>query len=116
MSHHLHQLGLFDLEHVVRPLAAPQPATEKQINFAKALAAKNGAKLPVELMRDRSELSVWIERAKCAAMNSQFTNYPSAKQVQFAERIARLKRRKIPTQCFKDKTMMSRWIDCNRPR
>jgi len=116
MSHHLHQLGLFDLEHVVRPLAAPQPATEKQINFAKALAAKNGAKLPVELMRDRSELSVWIERAKCAAMKSQFTNYPSAKQVQFAERIARLKRRKIPTQCFKDKTMMSRWIDCNRPR
>jgi len=116
MSHHLHQLGLFDLEHVVRPLAAPQPATEKQINFAKALAAKNGAKLPVELMRDRSELSVWIERAKCAAMKSQFTNYPSAKQVQFAERIARLKRRKIPTQCFKDKTMMSRWIDGHRPR
>jgi hypothetical protein len=116
MSYHSHQPGLFEPAQGALPIAAPQPATEKQIAFAKSLAARTGATLALSLFLDRVALSAWIERAKPAQPKGQFANYPSAKQVQFAERIARLKRRQIPNECFKDKLMMSRWIDGNKPR
>jgi hypothetical protein len=115
MSYHTRQPGLFDPAQGALPIAAPAPATEKQIAFARALAAKTGEKLPAAVLRDKVSLSAWIDRAK-RAPNGKFSAYPSAKQVQFAERIAHLKRRQIPAECFKDKVMMSRWIDGNKPR
>ena len=116
MSYHSHQPGLFDPDQGKLPIAAPQPATEKQIAFATSLAARAGLDLPASLFRDRAALSAWIDRNKPSKPTGQFANYPSSKQVQFAERIARLKRREVPHACFKDKTMMARWIDGNKPR
>lgn len=115
MSYHAHQPGLFDPAQGALPIRAPQPATEKQIAFAQALAARTGEKLNAALLRDKAALSAWIDRVK-QAPSGKFAAYPSAKQVQFAERIAHLKRRQIPAECFKDKVMMSRWIDGNKPR
>lgn len=92
------------------------PATEKQMHYASALAAKAGVALPGDIVSDRAALSAWIDAHKPKAAEGRFANYPSSKQVAFAERIARLKRREIPRECFHDKTMMSRWIDGNKPR
>jgi hypothetical protein len=116
MSYHARQPGLFDPAQGTLPIAAPAPATEKQIAFARSLAVRTGAKLPEALLRDKAGLSAWIDRTKVVVPESKFSNYPSAKQVQFAERIARVKRRQVPQECFKDKVMMSRWIDGNKPR
>ncbi|WP_415921808.1 hypothetical protein [Tateyamaria sp. SN6-1] len=115
MSYHSTQPGLFDPAQGSLPIAAPQPATDKQISYARALAAKTGNRLPEALLRDRAALSAWIDRTKPERPEGRFAQYPSAKQVQFAERIARLKRRDIPRMCFKDRTLMSRWIDGNKP-
>ena len=115
MSYHTTQPGLFDPAQAALPIEAPQPATDKQITYAKALAAKTGKALPASLLRDRAALSAWIDKAKPARVEGRFAQYPSARQVQFAERIARLKRRDIPQMCFKDRTLMSRWIDGNKP-
>jgi hypothetical protein len=98
------------------PLVQPQPATEKQIAYAQALATKSSDALPKGITQDRAKLSAWIDAHKAPAPTGQFANYPSSKQVQFAERIARLKRRDVPRECFHDKTLMSRWIDGNKPR
>lgn len=116
MSYHSTQPGLFDPAQGALPIEAPQPATEKQIGYARALAARTGKALPAATLRDRAALSAWIDKAKPARASGQFSDYPSAKQVQFAERIARIKRRDIPQMCFKDRTLMSRWIDSNKPR
>lgn len=98
------------------PLAAPLPATEKQVSYAQLLSAKSGVKLPKGITEDRAALSRWIDAHKAPAPQGRFANYPSSKQVAFAERIARLKRSAVPQECFRDKTLMSRWIDSNRPR
>ena len=116
MTYHSHQPRLFDPAQGALPIQAPQPATEKQIAFAKSIAAQCGLKLSPALFQDRAGLSAWIDRSKPTRPSGQFANYPSAKQVQFAERIARMKRREIPAACFKDKIMMARWIDGNKPR
>lgn len=94
--------------------ASKQPATEKQIAYARAIAARTGQRLGTDMLQDRSALSVWIETHKVD--RGAFGGYPSSKQVAFAERIARLKRRHIPDECFRDRTLMSRWIDGNKPR
>ena len=98
------------------PLPTPQPATEKQISYARILAAKTGTPLPKGLERDRAGISKWIDAHKVPKPQGRFAEYPSSKQVQFAERIARLKRRDVPEECFKDRTLMSRWIDSNKIR
>ncbi|MGB3245545.1 MAG: hypothetical protein WBB25_13505 [Sulfitobacter sp.] len=98
------------------PLVQPLPATEKQITYARILAAKSGTPMPKGIERDRAALSRWIDGHKAPAAQSKFANYPSSKQVAFAERIARLKRSEVPQECFRDRTMMSRWIDSNKPR
>lgn len=116
MSYHQPNLGLFEPAEPRLPLPEVQPATEKQIAYAKALAAKTGAALPAATLRDRAALSAWIDKTKPQSAKGQFANYPSAKQVQFAERLARLKRREIPDACFKDRALMSRWIDGMKPR
>lgn len=113
--------GLFSagsVTEVQREMALEQPlaATEKQVSYARILAAKSGDALPKGIERDRTALSRWIEVHKTPVATGRFSDYPSSKQVAFAERIARLKRREVPQQCFRDKTLMSRWIDSNKPR
>ncbi|MEO1779540.1 MAG: hypothetical protein AAFU63_12200 [Pseudomonadota bacterium] len=116
MSYHSTQPDLFDPVQSVLPIDAPQPATEKQISYARTLAEMTGTALPKALLGDRAALSAWIDKTKPVRPAGRFSQYPSAKQVQFAERIAQLKRRPIPQMCFKDRTLMSRWIDGNKPR
>lgn len=117
MSLHPHQPDFFAATQVQGelPLAQPLPATEKQITYARVLAAKAKSPLPKGIERDRTALSKWIDSHKAPAPSGKFSNYPSSKQVQFAERIARLKRRDVPPECFRDKSLMSRWIDANKP-
>lgn len=88
------------------------PATEKQISFARKIAARSGVKASTLPLQDRRALSRWIDTHK----KQDVGNSPSSKQVAFAERIARLKRRQIPDECFRDRGLMSRWIDSNKPR
>ncbi len=92
------------------------PATEKQIAYAKTLAARSKEPLPEGITADRAALSRWIDAHKAPAPQGRFSDYPSSKQVGFAERIARLKRSEVPPECFRDRTLMSRWIDSNKPR
>lgn len=96
------------------PLPAPTPATAKQLEYARALAAKTKDALPEGIEADRARLSAWIDAHK--PRESAFNAYPSSKQVGFAERIAKLKRTQVPPECFRDRALMSRWIDSNKPR
>ena len=47
------------------------PASEKQIRFARSLAAKAGTTLPDEVQLDRRQISAWIDaqQAKSAKAN-----------------------------------------------
>lgn len=92
------------------------PATEKQLRYARDIAARRALELPSEVQQDRRTLSSWIEahRSRTNTPTPSFSNYPSSKQVAFAERIAQFKRRKVPQECFRDRQLMSRWIDCNK--
>ena len=95
------------------PLPTPVAATQKQIDYAKALAEKTKSALPDGITQDRGRLSKWIDAHKPAP--SAFNDYPSSKQVGFAERIARLKHTQVPPECFRDRALMSRWIDHYKP-
>lgn len=114
--------GIFSSDHGAAPvqgdlpLTQPLPATEKQVSYARILAAKTNSALPKNIERDRTALSKWIDSHKAPAPTGRFADYPSSRQVQFAERIARLKRSDVPQECFRDRTLMSRWIDSNKPR
>lgn len=111
--------GLFDAAAPVQgdlQLGTPTPPTEKQISYARILAARTGGAVPPPALRDRAALSHWIDAHKTPAPKGRFSGYPSSKQVAFAERIARLKRNPVPPECFRDRTLMSRWIDANKPR
>ncbi|MEM6304224.1 MAG: hypothetical protein AAF744_05855 [Pseudomonadota bacterium] len=112
--------GLFDLDQGARAVQAElplaQPATQKQLSYARVLAAKAQAALPKGIEGDRAALSRWIETHKAPKATGKFAHYPSSKQVAFAERIARLKRAEVPPECFRDRGLMSRWIDANKPR
>lgn len=91
------------------------PVSEKQLRFARQIAAQKRITVPDAALADRARLSEWIESNKARTTSpSRFGNYPSSKQVAFAERIARAKRRAVPEECFKDRKLMSRWIDSNR--
>jgi hypothetical protein len=89
------------------------PPTEKQLAYARLIAARTDIVVPSDVQQHRYELSRWIDAHKDAKPANRFSNYPSSKQVGFAERIARIKRRDVPHECFKDRTMMSKWIDAN---
>ncbi|WP_299781307.1 hypothetical protein [uncultured Roseobacter sp.] len=108
--------GLFAPGQGARPAINTLAATEKQLQYAQAIAQRTGTALPQGLSGDRAALSAWIDAHKTRAPGGRFANYPSSKQVAFAERIARIKRRDIPRECFRDKGMMSKWIDGNKPR
>ena len=90
------------------------PATLKQLNYARQIAAMYKKTLPTEVEQDRYALSQWIDKNMPAPVTGLFANYPSSKQVGFAEHIARMKRSVVPHECFRDKSAMSVWIDTNR--
>ena len=88
------------------------PVTQKQITFARKLAAQNQVILPWDVQQDRRALSLWIDaQTKMAPM---LDSRPTSKQVAFAERIARAKRRPVPDECYRDRELMSRWITSNK--
>lgn len=93
------------------------PASEKQLRYARQLAARLRKPLPDAVLGDRQRLSDWIDAHRTHGAHgthgASFSQYPSSKQVAFAERIARIKRRAVPDACFRDRTLMSRWIDSN---
>jgi len=91
------------------------PVSDKQLRFARHIAARASLEVPPEARADRRAMSAWIDahlprrdRARPVASRS-----PSSRQVAFAERIARIKRRDVPRECFRDMGLMSRWIDSN---
>lgn len=90
------------------------PVTEKQLQFARAIAQRTGQELPDAVQRDRSALSDWISENKDSHLKGKFGNYASSKQVAFAERIARMKRRTVPAECIQDRRLMTKWIDINK--
>lgn len=87
------------------------PPTQKQMAYARSIAAQKNITLPWDVQQDRRALSKWIDDAKELA--SVQSDRPSSKQVAYAERIARIKRRSIPDECFASRDLMSRWIDAN---
>ncbi|MCR9127635.1 MAG: hypothetical protein NXH82_16155 [Rhodobacteraceae bacterium] len=89
------------------------PVSEKQLSFARQIAARTSRELPDDVLLDRTRLSRWIDQHKDKRPGGRFANYPSSKQVAFAERIARQKRQAVPQACFRDRALMSRWIDSN---
>lgn len=91
------------------------PVSDKQLRYARSIAARARLRLPDDVMQDRRAMSAWIDAHLAKQEDvSRFSRYPSSKQVAFAERIARIKRRDVPRECFRDKGLMSAWIDGNR--
>ncbi len=92
------------------------PVSDKQLRFARQIAARGTLTLPDEAQADRRAMSAWIDAhlPKRRADTPDFSRYPSSRQVAFAERIARIKRRHVPRECFQDMGLMSRWIDSNK--
>ena len=91
-----------------------QPATPRQIAYARSLALRNRTLLPWDVQQDRRSLSTWIEAQARLQPAATLDRLPSSRQVAFAERLARIKRRAVPEECFRDKGLMSKWIDGNR--
>lgn len=91
----------------------PQPATEKQLHFAKIIAGRNRVVLPWAVQQDRRAISQWIEHQQAIAPTVA-DSHPTSRQVAFAEKLARIKRRAVPEECFRDRSLLSRWIDRNR--
>ncbi len=91
------------------------PVSDKQLRFARRIAARDAVDLPPEAQADRRAMSAWITAHLPERRSStpDFSRYPSSRQVAFAERIARIKRRDVPRECFRDMGLMSAWIDRN---
>ena len=87
------------------------PPTQKQLDFARAIARRLDRAIPRTELEDRRALSKWIDAHKAGGASAPGA---TSKQVAFAEKLARIKRRAIPDECFKDADLMSRWIDLNR--
>jgi len=87
------------------------PPSQKQLDFARAIARRLDARIPRAELEDRKALSRWIDAHKTGGPRGPGA---TSKQVAYAEKIARIKRRAIPDECFRDAGLMSRWIDANR--
>jgi len=91
---------------------APLPPTQKQLDYARAIARRLDMAIPRDNLESRRALSRWIDshKPRAGAAGAGATS----RQVAFAEKLARLKRRAIPDECFRDAGLMSRWIEANR--
>lgn len=87
------------------------PPTQKQLDYARAIARRLDRAIPRSELEDRRALSKWIDAHKTGGAKAPGA---TSKQVAFAEKLARIKRRAIPDECFRDAGLMSRWIDANR--
>lgn len=90
---------------------APLPPTQKQLDYARAIARRLDMAIPHSKLEDRRALSAWIDSHKAGGYRGPGA---TSRQVAFAEKLARHKRRAIPDECFRDAALMSRWIDANR--
>jgi hypothetical protein len=89
----------------------PLPPTQKQLDYARAIARRLDTAIPRSNLENRQSLSRWIDSHKTGSASAPGA---TSRQVAFAEKIARIKRRAIPDECFRDAGLMSRWIDANR--
>lgn len=89
----------------------PVPPTQKQVDYARAIARRLDRAIPHASLESRASLSRWIDAHKPGAAPAPGA---TSRQVAYAEKIARIKRRAIPDECFRDAGLMSRWIDANR--
>jgi len=98
------------------PAALPSlRPTERQLLYARRIAATAGIVLPWEAQQDRMTLSEWISANKHHLQSNQpMSDTPSSRQVGYAERIARARQRSIPDECYRSRSLLSRWIETNR--
>ena len=89
----------------------PLPPTQKQLDYARAIARRLDMAIPLEPLEERRALSHWIDAHKGSGPRGPGA---TSRQVAFAEKLARIKRRAIPDECFRDAGLMSRWIASNR--
>lgn len=93
------------------PDRTPLQPTQKQLDYARAIARRLDQAIPRENLESRAALSHWIDTHRPGAPRAPGA---TSRQVAYAEKIARIKRRAIPDECFRDAGLMSRWIDANR--
>lgn len=91
--------------------------TERQLLYARRIAASAGIVLPWETQQERATLSDWItaneDRLK-PSTRYRHPGTPSSRQVGYAERIARARRRAIPDECYRSRELLTKWIDANK--
>ena len=110
------------LHRMIEPEAPENPAalpvlrpTDRQLRYARRIAASAHLVLPWEVQQDRKALSEWIEaNAHRLKSRDPRPEEPSSRQVGYAERIARARRRTIPDECYRSRDLLSRWIEANR--
>ncbi|GKY87201.1 hypothetical protein [Sinisalibacter aestuarii] len=90
---------------------SPLPPTQKQLDYARAIARRLDMAIPRDNLETRQSLSRWIDAHRAGTGSAPGA---TSRQVAYAEKIARIKRRAIPEECFRDSGLMSRWIDANR--
>ncbi|WP_419738640.1 hypothetical protein [Ruegeria sp.] len=99
------------------PAATPfLPPTDRQLRYARRIAAAAHLLLPWAIQQDRKALSEWIEanEGKLKQPEAQGRpDTPSSRQVGYAERIACARGRTIPDECYRSRSLLSRWIDAN---
>jgi hypothetical protein len=91
---------------------ATLPPSQKQLDYARAIARRLDMAIPRDNLETRQALSRWIDSHKPGGAAT--APGATSRQVAYAEKIARIKRRAIPDECFRDAGLMSRWIDANR--
>ncbi|MYG25168.1 MAG: hypothetical protein F4213_03980 [Boseongicola sp. SB0677_bin_26] len=93
----------------------PLRPTDRQLQFARRIAASAGIALPRDAQQDRAELSCWIEANRHRMTRSTCVpdNLPTARQIAWAERIARGRKRTIPDEYYKSRKLLANWIDAN---
>lgn len=109
------------LQRMIEPNGPENPAalpvlqpTERQLLYARRIAASACLVLPWNIQQDRMALSEWIAANEhCLKAREARPDTPSSKQVGYAERIARARRRTIPDECYRSRDLLSRWIDAN---
>ena len=98
------------------PAALPvlQP-TERQMLYARRIAASACIVLPWDVQQDRAALSQWIEAHEDRLKQREpRPDTPGSRQVAYAERIARARRRTIPDEYYRSRSLLSRWIETNK--
>lgn len=97
--------------------AHPQPATSKQLDFARKLAEEQGTEIPPGMENDRRKLSELIETLLNKGGGSGDVGslvsdaHPTDKQLLFAARLARERGADIPHQTLVTKAGMSKFIE-----